>query len=119
MTPRTWILWCGRWLSYRMCPSLCHNLFPLSLRRQRSARQVLPEHAGDLGSEELEAAELLRFGESVGVGAEVDHLVAELLVVAAHLVDHLLRAAYQRRAAVDEVLDRLEYHRQPGAAREG
>ena len=45
-------------------------------------------------------------GQAVAVGVQVEHLVSELLVVAMHLVDDLLRAADQGRAALDGVLER-------------
>ena len=40
-------------------------------------------------------------GEPRGLGGDVHHLVAELLVVAADLLDDLLRAADERGAALD------------------
>ena len=55
---------------------------------------------------------VLLVGQPVGVGLQVHDLVAEPLVVAVHLVDDLLRAADQDRAALDRVLqggeDRLD-----------
>ena len=47
---------------------------------------------------------MLRVGEAAGVGVQVQHAVAELLVVAVHLLDDLGRAADQRRGPLDEVL---------------
>jgi hypothetical protein len=52
-------------------------------------------------------------GQAVAVGVQVHDLVAEALVVAQDLLDHLLRAPDQRRAAVKEVVQRREDHRQP------
>jgi len=40
---------------------------------------------------------VLRVGETAGVGVQVQNRVAELLVVAVHLLDHLGRAADQGR----------------------
>ncbi len=58
-------------------------------------------------------------GQSARVGVHMEDAVPEPLVVAVHLVDDLLRAADQGGAALDEVLHRLEDHRQPGLLLEG
>lgn len=52
---------------------------------------------------------MLGVGEPARVSVHVEHAVPELLVVAVHFVDHLLRAADQRRAALDEVLQGGEH----------
>ncbi len=51
-------------------------------------------------------------GQPARVGLDVLHGVPEPFVIAVHLVDDLLRTADQGRAALDEVLQRLEDHRQ-------
>jgi len=58
---------------------------------------LAPEHRGDVGLEWFEAGPVLRVGETAGVGVQVQNRVAELLVVAVHLLDHLGRAADQGR----------------------
>ena len=57
---------------------------------------------------------VLGVGQAAGVRVQVQHAVPELLVVAVHLVDDLLRAADQRGAALDEV---LQGRRRPAAGR--
>src|SRR5580658_4161583 len=67
---------------------------------------VAPQHRGDVGLEQLEAGPVLRVGEPARVGVQVQDRVAELLVIAVHLLDHLGRAADQGRRALDEVFQR-------------
>src|ERR1700722_18061882 len=76
---------------------------------------VASQHRGDVGLEQFEAGPVLRGGEPAGVGVQVQDRVAELLVVAVYLLDHLGRAADQGRRALDEVLQRAEHrwHAQP------
>src|SRR4051812_41793622 len=50
--------------------------------------------------EQLQRVAVLGVGESARVRVQVDHRVPELLVVAVHLVDDLLRAADQGGAAL-------------------
>ena len=70
---------------------------------------LAPQHRGDVGLEQFEAGPVLRVGQAAGVGVQVQDRVAELLVVAVHLLDHLGRAADQGRGALDEVLQRREH----------
>src|SRR2546430_11743091 len=95
------------------------TLFPPQLGSQWPARYLLTKRRSDVGLEQLEAAALLAGRHAIGVGAEVSRLVAELFVVAAHFVDHLLRAADQRRTSIDKVLDRVEHHREAGTPLKG
>ena len=48
---------------------------------------------------------MLSAGQAAGLGVQVQDAMAELLVIAVHLVDNLLRAADQRGAPGGEVLD--------------
>ena len=66
------------------------------------------QHGGDVGLEQFERGAVPASVQPARVGVQVQHGVPELLVVAVHLLDDLLRAADQRRAALDEVLQRRE-----------
>ncbi len=79
---------------------------------------LLPQHGSHLRLEKLEARALLRCSQPTSVGCHVHDFMSETLVIAEHLVDHLLRAADERGTAFDKVLDTLEDHRQPRAPRE-
>ena len=61
---------------------------------------------------------MLSVGQPASVGVQVQHAVPELLVIAVHLVDHLLRTADQRRAALDEVVQIGEGRLKPEPALE-
>src|SRR6202034_2599188 len=66
---------------------------------------VPAQHRGDVRLEELERRAVLCVAEPAGVGVQVHHAVAELLVVAVHLVDDLLRAADQSGTTGNEVVE--------------
>ena len=74
------------------------------LLRERTAADLAAQHRGDVGLEQFQGRTMFGVGQAVPVGGDVQHLVAELLVVAVHLLDDLLRAADQRGAALDRVL---------------
>ncbi|MDG6109823.1 hypothetical protein PQF33_47770 [Dactylosporangium aurantiacum] len=59
---------------------------------------------------------MLFVGEPVRVGLHVHHLVAEPVVVPVDLVDDLLRAADEDRAACDRVLEGVEDRFDPDAS---
>src|SRR3984957_3881894 len=83
---------------------------------KRSARDAFPQNRCDVRLKQFKTSTLLAGRHTVGIGTQVYHFVPELLVIAAQLVDHLLRTTDQRRAARDEILDRFEHRRNPGAA---
>src|SRR6202021_3468159 len=66
----------------------------------RRVGDLVPQHRGDVGLEQLEAGPVLRVGEPARVGVQMQDRVAELLVIAVHLLDHLGRAADQGRRAL-------------------
>ena len=77
----------------------------------QAVRELGVQHGQHLGGEQLDAAPAHGVVEAAEV-ADVLDLVAERVVVAVELLEHLLRAADEVRAAGDGVLQRRELRRQ-------
>ncbi|BBZ28142.1 hypothetical protein MMAD_24370 [Mycolicibacterium madagascariense] len=73
----------------------CHDVSRIRLRHQRPAANPVPQRRSHLGLEQFQATALVAGRQTICVCTEVHHLVAELFVIAAHLVDDLLGAADQ------------------------